>query len=66
VKITLNEETQEFIAKIYCTLGTNIASIGIASFFFKDMPLPFRIIFGILGIGFMIYSVFIMAQKGGK
>jgi hypothetical protein len=30
------------------------------------MPLPFRIIFGILGIGFMIYSVFIMAQKGGK
>jgi Ca2+-dependent lipid-binding protein len=66
VKITLNEETQEFIAKIYCTLGTNIASIGIASFFFKDMPLPFRIIFAIVSIGFMIYSVFIMAKKGDK
>ena len=64
--IFINKETQEFIAKAYCDLGKNIISIGVASFFFKDMPLPFRFFFGIVGVGMLVYSVFIMAKKGDK
>ena len=66
MKFIFKDETLEFIAKIYCGLGTNIISIGVASLFFKDMALPFRIFFGILGVSMIIYSVYIMAQKGGK
>jgi hypothetical protein len=66
MRIFINGSTQEFIARIYCDLGKNILSIGVASFFFKDMPLPFRFTFGILGIGLLFYSVFIMAKKGDK
>ena len=62
---TKKEEVNEFVAKIYCDLGKNVVTIGVASYFFKDMPLPFRIGLSILGIGFMIYSVQLFKQ-GGK
>jgi len=55
----------EFVAEIYCDLGKNITSIGFASYFFKDLPLPLRIIFGILGVALIIYSVQFY-KKGGK
>ena len=61
-----NEETWEFMAKIFCNLGTNIVSIGFASYFFKDLPLPFRIAFGILGLSFLIYSIYMISKKGDK
>ena len=63
--MTHKEEVDEFVAKIFCDVGKNVVTIGVASYFFKDMPLPFRIGFSILGIGFMIYSVRLFKQ-GGK
>ena len=64
--INFNEQTQEFIAKIYCDLGKNIVSIGVASYFFKGMPLFFRISFGILGVAFILTSIYTYARKGGQ
>lgn len=62
----INKDTQEFVAKIYCDLGKNIVSIGVASYFFKDMPLFFRIGFAILGVAFIVISVRLYAKKGEK
>ena len=59
-----NKETKEFVAKIYCDLGKNIVSIGFASYFFKDLALPFRITFAILGVGLILYSVYTFHKKG--
>ena len=54
------------MAKIFCNLGTNILSIGFASYFFKDLPLLLRIVFAVIGIGFIINSVYMISKKGGK
>ena len=59
-----NKETDEFIAKIYCDLGKAIISIGFASYFFKDLPLIFRFLFGILGVALILLSVFTFNKKG--
>ena len=59
-----NEETWEFTAKIICDHGKNIVSIGFASYFFKDLPLPFRVGFVILGVIGLIGSVIMIAKKG--
>ena len=55
----------EFIARIYSDLGKNVASIAFATCFFKDLPLLLRIVFGIFGIGSILYSVWLYKQ-GGK
>ena len=60
-----NKETEEFLAKIYCDLGKNIVSIGFASYFFKELPLPFRIVLFILGVGLLFISVNMISKKGG-
>ena len=62
---TRKKEIDEFVAKIYCDLGKNITSIGVASYFFKDMPLPFRAGFAILGIGLIFYSIELF-KRGDK
>ena len=66
MKNFFNEETWEFTAKTVGDLGKNIISIGFASYFFKDLPLPFRAGFGILGISLILWSIYLMSQKGGK
>jgi len=62
--IKFNKETEEFIAKIYCDLGKNIVSIGFASYFFKDLALPLRVLFAIFGIGLIVLSIFTVHKKG--
>jgi hypothetical protein len=67
--IILHKEAEEFLAKIYCDLGKNIVSIGFASYFFKDLPLLFRVSFGILGLGLLAMSVIniqALAKRGEK
>jgi len=61
-----NEATWEFTAKTVCDLGKNITSIGFASYFFKDLPLPFRVGIGILGVGLIVYSIYMISKKGEK
>ena len=61
-----NEETWEFTAKTVGDLGKNIVSIGFASYFFKDLPLPFRIGFGIIGLGAIFCSIYMVSNKGEK
>ena len=55
----------EFIARIHVDLGKNIVSIAIATCFFKDLPLLFRVTFVIFGIGSIFYSIWLYKQ-GGK
>jgi hypothetical protein len=66
MRITLSKATEEFLAKIYCDLGKNIVSIGFASYFFKDLALPFRIGFVILGLSLLILSVYVFSKQGEK
>ncbi len=66
MRIVLNKVAEEFTAKIYCDLGKNIVSIAFASYFFKDLPLPFRVVFVILGIGLLMFSVYIISKQGEK
>lgn len=63
--IVFNKEARECLAKIYGDLGKNIVSIGFASYFFKELPLPFRIILFILGIGLLVLNVH-MISRGEK
>ena len=63
--MTHKEKVDEFVAKIFCDVGKNILTVGFASYFFKDLPLLFRIIFAILGVGFIIFSVWFI-KKGAE
>ena len=66
MRIGLNKVAEEFTAKIYCDLGKNIISIGLASYFFKDLPLPFRFGFFILGIVLLFVSIHLISKQGEK
>jgi len=56
--------TWDFTAKTFNDLGKNILSIGFASYFFKDLYLPVRILFVMLGIGLIFWSIYLMDKKG--
>jgi len=47
-------------------LGKNVLTAGLASYFFKDLPLPMRITIGIVGLGLMYFGIYIMDKKGVK
>lgn len=64
--VMLRQKTWDFTAKTINDLGKNIVSIGFASYFFKDLPLPTRIAIGILGVGLIYLSVYIIDKKGAK
>jgi len=66
VRHLFNEETWEFSAKTVNDLGKNILTVGFASYFFKDLPLPVRIVIGIVGIGLILTSIYMICKKGGK
>ena len=61
-----NEETWEFIAKIFCDMGKAVLGIGLASYFFQGKPLLLQIFLGILGLGMLVYSVYMISKKGVK
>ncbi|MDO8675915.1 MAG: hypothetical protein Q7K71_07385 [Candidatus Omnitrophota bacterium] len=64
MRIALNKKAEECLAKIYGDLGKNIVSIGVASYFFKELPLPFRIVLFIIGIGLLVLNVYLISKKG--
>ena len=64
MKLIFNKSTEEFVARVYCDLGKNILSIGFATYFFKDLALPFRFGIGMLGVGLIIWSVYLIERKG--
>ena len=66
MNIILKQEAWEFTAKTVGDLGKNILTVGFASYFFKDLPLPVRIIFVIVGIGLILASIMMMSRKGEK
>jgi len=66
VYLILNKETREFTAKTINDLGKNIVTVGFASYFFKDLPLLMRIGIAILGLGLILWSIYLMSQKGVK
>ncbi len=56
--------TWDFTAKTMNDMGKNILSIGFASYFFKDLFLPVRILFVILGMGLIWWSIYLTDKKG--
>jgi len=65
VKLTINQNVIEFIAKIICDLGKAILTVGFASYFFEKLILPLRICFVIIGIVLLIISVILIMIKKG-
>ena len=58
--------TWDFTAKTLNDIGKNILTIGFASYFFKDLLLPVRIFLGILGIGLILWSIYLIEKKGAQ
>ncbi len=65
VKLTINQNVIEFIAKIICDLGKAILTVGFASYFFEKLILPLRVGFVIIGIVLLVISVILMMIKKG-
>jgi len=67
VKLTINQNVIEFIAKIICDLGKAILTVGFASYFFEKLILPLRIGFVVVvvGIALLFLSVILMMIKKG-
>ena len=66
MRIILNEETQEFIAKYFGDLSKAILTVGFASYFFEKLTFPFRIGFVILSLMLLLLSILMLSKKGGK
>jgi hypothetical protein len=64
VRITIKEETKEFMAKYLGDLSKAILTVGFASYFFKDLPLFLRFGFESLAVVFLIFSVILIEKKG--
>jgi hypothetical protein len=60
VKLTINQNVIEFIAKIICDLGKAILTVDFASYFFEKLILPLRIGFAVMGFIFLAVSVILM------
>ena len=64
MRLILTAATQEFIAKYLGDLSKAILTVGLASYFFKEMILLLRIGFPVLAVVFFISSVILMESKG--
>ena len=60
MKLTINQNVIEFIAKIICDLGKAILTVGFASYFFEKLVLPLRIGFCVMGFVLLTVSVILM------
>ena len=66
ILFTIKEDTQEFVAKYFCDMSKAILTVGMASYFFKDMHWLWRLGLFILSIAFLFFSVILMERKAGK
>ena len=66
MRIVINEAAWEFIAKYLCDMSKAISAVGLASSFFKTLPWDWRIGLVVIAIAFLIISVIIINNKGGK
>ena len=62
----IKKEVQEFIAKYFGDLSKAIVTVGIASYFFKEMTLPLRILCGVMALVFFIIAVIIINNLQGE
>ena len=54
----------EFIAKTVTDLGKGIAVVGVASYFFEKLPLPWRILVGTLSILLICAGIMLYPETG--
>ncbi len=59
------KEVWDFLAKYFGDLSKAIITVGIASYFFKELPLPLRIISGAMALVFFIIAVIILNNLEG-
>ena len=65
--ITLDESTNEFIARNVADLGKAILTVGFASYFYEKMSLYLRISIPLVGLFCLVSSVIIhFRRKGAK
>ena len=62
--IGIKERTQDFIAKYFGDLSKAVLTVGLASHFFKEMPLLLRVGLAIAAIAFFTFSVILIEKKG--
>jgi hypothetical protein len=65
VWIKNKKEVQEFVAKYFGDISKAIVTVGIASYFFKELPLPLRIGCGIMAVVFFMIAVIIINDLQG-
>ena len=63
---SLKKETQEFVAKYLCDMSKAISTIGLATYFFKDLPWFLRIALTFVALAFLILSVILIEKKGDQ
>ena len=61
--ISIKKETQDFIAKYFGDLSKAVFTVGLASHFFKEMPLFLRIGLATLALVFFAISVIVIERK---
>ena len=66
IAVKIKEETLEFIAKYLGDMSKAILTVGLASYFFKDLPLAIRFGLVLFAMSFLIGSVIIINKKGGQ
>ena len=62
--LIIRSDTQDMIAKYFADLSKTIWAVGLATYFFNNMPLWLRIGFFILALVFFAVSVILMEKKG--
>jgi hypothetical protein len=66
VLIKNKKEVWDFIAKYFGDLSKAIVTVGVASYFFKEMPMPLRILCGVMALVFLVISVIIINNQQGE
>ena len=64
--ISIKERTQDFIAKYFGDLSKAVFTVGLASHFFKEMPISLRIGLVVLAFVFFTVGVILIERKGDK
>ena len=62
--IGIKERTQDFIAKYFGDLSKAVLTVGLASHFFKELPIFLRIGLVVLAFVFFTVSVILIERKG--
>ena len=62
--LIVRPDTQDLLAKYFTDLSKAICTVGLATYFFNNMPLWLRIGFFVLALVFLVIGAILMEKKG--